>query len=284
MNIIFLITSVFLGAGRSIFSKKMPFSSINSRRFYINQGILFLSSAIGIYLFNLNAFKSISHTTIIYGMIFGIVTFLAQWCYTVALNKGPTSICAMIYAFGFIFPTVSGALFWNEPFGFTSVLGIAIVISSIIVSSFSGDKKGKTSNSFIIPNLIAMISAGTLGILQKIHQSSHDKGNLGAFLIIAFLLATVISFLIAIICDQKTEEKISINAIPILAGFCFGLVSMLNTLLAGRMSSAVLFPTLNIGVMMACFVAGIIIFKEKPSRPQIIAFGLGILAIIVLSI
>ena len=58
---------------------------------------------------------------------------------------------------------------------------------------------------------------------------------------------------------------------------------MLNTLLAGRMPSAIIFPTLNIGVMIACLVAGIVLFKEKPTKPQIVAFGLGILAIAVLS-
>lgn len=35
---------------------------------------------------------------------------------------------------------------------------------------------------------------------------------------------------------------------------------------------------------MACLISGIIIFKEKPTKPQLIAFGLGIAAILVLSI
>ena len=35
--------------------------------------------------------------------------------------------------------------------------------------------------------------------------------------------------------------------------------------------------------MIMCLIAGVLIFKEKPTKPQIIAFGLGILAIVVLS-
>lgn len=283
MNVILLITSVFLGAGRSVFSKKMSSGSTDSKRFYINQCILFLSAAIAIFLFNLSALGKITLTTLIYGVCFGIATFLAQWCYTAALNKGPTSICAMVYSFGFIFPTISGAVFWNESFGITSVIGLLIAVSAIITSAFSCRSDVKFGVSFIVPNLIAMFSSGALGIMQKMHQSSADKENLQGFLIIAFLLAALITSGFATFQnkDNKTESKINIYSI--LAGGCFGMVSMLNTLLAGRIPSAVVFPTLNIGVMMMCLLAGIFVFKEKPTKTQIIAFGLGILSIIILS-
>lgn len=284
MNVLLLIISIFLGAGRSIFSKKMSFGGNVSKNFYINQAVLFLTSAVGIALFSLKSLKSITTATVIYGVIFGIVTFLAQWCYTLSLNKGPTSICAMIYAFGFIFPTVSGLLFWDEPFKYTLIFGILAVILSIVLSSLSFDSKAPKSNSFIFPALIAMVSAGGLGIIQKIHQGSADKENLGAFLIIAFIISTVISLAFSLLKCNKAKEKVRINRFSVLAGFCFGLVSMLNTLLAGRMPSTILFPTLNIGVMMACFVAGIFVFKEKPSKRQIAAFLLGILAVIILSL
>jgi drug/metabolite transporter (DMT)-like permease len=255
-----------------------------SKNFYINQAVLFLTSAVCIALLSLKSLKSITPATVIYGVIFGIVTFLAQWCYTLSLNKGPTSICAMIYAFGFIFPTVSGFLFWDEPFKYTVIFGILAVILSIVLSSVSFDTKTQNNRSFIFPALIAMASAGGLGIIQKIHQGSADKENLGAFLIIAFIISAAISLAFSLLKCNKTKEKIRINRFSVLAGFCFGIVSMLNTLLAGRMPSTVLFPTLNIGVMMACFVAGILVFKEKPSKCQMTAFLLGILAVIILSL
>ena len=217
-------------------------------------------------------------------MCFGIATFLAQWCYTIALSKGPTSICAMVYSFGFIFPTVSGVLFWNETFTVTSILGLLIAISAIIASAFSGGKNVNVGSSFIIPNLIAMLSSGALGIMQKMHQSSSDKENLQGFLVVAFLLAALFAYAFSFSKTKECKEQRKVNVFPVLAGCCFGVVSMLNTLLAGRMPSAIIFPTLNIGVMIMCLVAGIFIFKEKPTKPQIIAFTLGISAILVLSL
>ena len=119
------------------------------------------------------------------------------------------------------------------------------------------------------------------------HQTSADKGNLEAFLIVGFVLAAVLAFGCAAtygkVVREKEQKKVEFNIFAICAGLCFGLVSILNTLLAGRLPSAVIFPTLNVGLMMMCLIFGMIIFKERPNKNQIIAFCLGIITILVLS-
>lgn len=283
INVLILITSIFLGSGRSVFSKMIPTSKGKSE-FFSNQAILFLAASLAIFIFNPKAFAEITCLTFIFAAAFGILTIAAQWCYTVALGKGPTSICAMIYSFGFIFPTIIGSLFWTEPFGFTTFIGLAVTILAIIASSFTDKNNGTKNKGFLIPNLIAMAASGGLGILQKVHQSSQDAKNIDAFLIIAFALSMFASLFMAVISTKSDNNDKKFSIYPILAGICFGTVSLTNTLLAGRMKSAILFPSLNIGVMMMCLILGIIIFKEKPTKPQIFAFFLGILAILILSI
>ena len=114
MNVVLLLFAVMLGTGRSVFSKRMISGKNGKKSFYFNQFLLFLSGLVSIFACNIKAFSTVTAKTFFYGAIFGIVTIIAQWCYTVALSMGPTSICAMVYSFGFIFPTVSGAIFWNE--------------------------------------------------------------------------------------------------------------------------------------------------------------------------
>ncbi len=282
MNILWLIFAVMLGTGRGVFSKRMTADS--NKSFYFNQFLLFVSGTLSIFVCNIKSFSTATPKTYFYGALFGIVTIIAQWCYTVALNRGPTSICAMVYSFGFIFPTISGPVFWNEPFGITSFLGITIAVLAIIFSAFTDKKNDKKGIGFIIPNLIAMLASGGLGILQKVHQQSNDADNLDGFLTFAFLVATIISLFMTLISKQLDGEKPKFSISPILAGGCLGIVSLVNTMLAGRMKSAILFPTLNIGIMIASMLAGIVIFKEKPTKSQITAFILGILAILVLNI
>ena len=119
------------------------------------------------------------------------------------------------------------------------------------------------------------------------HQSSVDKENLEAFLIIGFVLAAGLAFGFLVSygrsIPEESERDIKVSVYPICAGLCFGLVSILNTLLAGRLPSAIIFPTLNVGIMMMCLIFGMILFNEKPNGRQIIAFCLGIATILVLS-
>jgi hypothetical protein len=50
VNVLWLIFAVMLGAGRSVFSKRMK--SDTQKSFYFNQFFLFLSGTIGIFLCN----------------------------------------------------------------------------------------------------------------------------------------------------------------------------------------------------------------------------------------
>lgn len=290
MNIFLLIVSIFMGTGRSVFSKKMSSGTHKEKQFYINQGVFFLASAAILFLFHWNAFEKITFFTVWYGMVYGILVFFAQWCYTVALSRGTTSICAMIYSMAFLISSIAGVLFWDEPFGILSALGLVSAILAVAMSAFSKENERKSGKGFLIPNLIAMLCGGFTGILQKTHQSSADKENLEAFLIIAFLLAAVLAFGFAFIYGRlvkgQTQKKAVLSRTSlysICAGACFGLCSMLNTLLAGRLPSTVIFPTYNVGLMMMCLVFGMVLFQEKPNKRQIIAFCLGIVTILVLS-
>ena len=290
MNIFLLIISICMGTGRSLFSKKMSSGTHKEKRFYINQAMFFLAGAAILFLFNLNAFERVTFFTVWYGVVYGVLVFFAQWCYTVALSRGTTSICVMIYSMAFIISSIAGVLLWDEPFKILTALGLVLAISAVATSAFSGDSSQKSGKGFLIPNLIAMLCGGFTGILQKTHQSSADKENLQAVLIVAFLLAAVLAFSFAFFygkCEEKqAKEKIvwsRAGLCSVCAGACFGMASMLNTLLAGRLPSTLIFPTYNVGLMMMSLVFGLIIFKEKPNKGQLVSFGLGIATILALS-
>ena len=290
MNIFLLIISIFMGTGRSVFSKKMSSYTHKEKPFYMNQGLFFVAAAGVLFLFHLNAFEKVTFFTIWYGVVYGVLVFIAQWSYTVALSRGTTSICAMIYSMAFVITTIVGVLFWDEPFGVLSAIGLALAISAVAASAFSNDDKQKAGKGFLIPNLIAMLCGGCTGVLQKTHQSSADKENLEAFLIVAFLVAAGFAFSFAVFYGKRFSGQAKSNVIlekkslfPVCAGGCFGLASMLNTLLAGRLPSVVIFPVYNVGLMMMCLLFGMMVFGEKPNKRQVLAFCLGIVTILVLS-
>ena len=285
MNWILLLVAVLLSSGRSIFSKQIKYDGENKAGFYFSQAMLFFSAGVIVLICNPKAIMNISSMTVLLAIIYGALLVISQWCYTISLQKGPTSICTMLYSFGFIFPTLSGTLFWNEPFTVSSLIGLVLTILAIVMSALSIDGSASGDNKrYIVPVLFAMTASGGLGIMQKIHQTSKVADQRDAFLVIAFAIAMVVSGLAMLIFKKNSSTvKTKIEVFPVLAGICFGIANLLNTLLAGRIDSAILFPIQNIGVMLICAVLGVVIFRERITKSQSVALGLGALAILVLS-
>ena len=108
-----------------------------------------------------------------------------------------------------------------------------------------------------------MFSSGGLGIMQKVQQSSAAANEKGAFLFVAFCFAFCCSFAAFLLSHEKTGFPVQRTLYPALTGLCFGGANLCNTILAGKMKSAVFFPLQNISTILFTTLLGIFLFKEK---------------------
>lgn len=286
ISIILLTLSVILSVGRNLFSKDISGFSFGTKSFYLVQAVTFFCGSLALIIFGGFSGVSISALTAFYAIIYGVLLLSAQWCYTAALKTGTTGVCSTVYSLGFILPTISGSLFWNEKITLLNILGVLCVIPAIIISGTKSSAKGSTQNNkYIIPLLIAMLSSGGLGIMQKIQQNSPYPEQKAAFVLIAFVFAAALSLIFYIFTKAKESSvlpKKLLSASGI--GICFGCCNLLNTTLAGRLDSAVFFPMQNISVILLSLVFGILIYKEKIHKKELVVLLLGILSILLLNI
>jgi hypothetical protein len=108
--------------------------------------------------------------------------------------------------------------------------------------------------------------------MQKVHQSSEHRGELNAFLIIAFISSAVICALLAVVLKMReskaaSEEPKSPNcnkqfwimlAIMITGGACAAANNKFNLYLSGVMDSAVFFPIVNGGGLVLTTLAAVL--------------------------
>ncbi len=288
-NLLYLCASVVLSVGRSMFSKKMACMTPKPGLFFRNQALLFLSAGLLLLAGNPDAFSAVSAVTVGYSIAYGLLLIASQWMYTFAMKLGLTSVCSLIYSLGFIFPTISGVLFWHEAFTVTNLFGLFLTLT-VILLTFRGDAEGVANGRkklFLIAILTAMTASGGLGILQKLQQSSETASKeTSAFLILAFVLAFSASGGVWLFRRSRERERVQLSGIlpPVFAGLCFGGANLLNTLLAGRMKSAVFFPILNILTILLCTLCGILFFREKLTVKTVLVLLLGMAAVTVLSL
>ena len=186
---------------------------------------------------------------------------------------------------GFIFPTLSGAIFWHEPFTPFDLIGIMLAIVTIALSKASPKKENDRSKQYFIPLIIAMISSGALGIIQKLQQKSPYAEERGAFLLIAFSVAACVSLTVSVI-KRGSNSPLPNHSYTFASviGLFFGCCNLLNTVLAGMLDTSIFFPTLNIGIIFFTMLCGSLIYKEKLNRREILLLFSGSLSIALLNI
>ena len=286
MPFLFLGLSVVLSTGRNLFSKKLSDIRFGTRAFFLCQSVLFLCGAVSLVLFGKILFGSIAPITFIYAIIYGLLLILAQWFYTAALAGGNTALCSTVYSLGFILPTLSGAILWSESFSGSDLFGVLCAVSAVIILGFNPRTKEKTVKSYyFIPLIIAMLASGGLGIVQKLQQKSDYSDQKSLFLLIAFIFAAAISFIFSLFAKKQGDPPFRRGKLAVASciGVCFGCCNLLNTTLAGLLDSAIFFPTLNIGVILLSMICGVIFFKERISKKEIVVLILGGVSILLLN-
>lgn len=278
-NLVLLLISTTCSVGRNMFNKRISGNPFPSKAFFCAQAILFLAADIFILLFA--KLETPHKFTVIYAVIYAFCLIGAQWFYTMALQKGTTSVCAAVYSLNFIFPTLSGALFWKETLGLTKIIGILLVIPALYFSSLQNGPKEKKNP--VIPLLLSMVCAGGLGIMQKVQQSSPYEIQTGSFMLISISLASIFS-LIGFLFQKKDDTPLKIQPASFICGFCYGGANLLNTMLAGRLDSALAFPMINISVIVTTLIASLIIYKEKLKKKDVGILIFSVASILVLNL
>ena len=134
---------------------------------------------------------SLSLYTVLLGVLFGVVTALSNLYKMLALSKGPMHITLLITTSSMIIPTLSG-VFFGEKFSLFKILLVLILIYFIYLS-IGKSKEGKINKSWGIYCLLAFILMGSIGIIQKIHQTSSHKSEISGFLFVSFFISLIIS-------------------------------------------------------------------------------------------
>ena len=220
---------------------------------------------------------SLSLYTVLLGVLFGVVTALSNLYKMLALSKGPMHITLLITTSSMIIPTLSG-VFFGEKFSLFKILLVLILIYFIYLS-IGKSKEGKINKSWGIYCLLAFILIGSIGIIQKIHQTSSHKSEISGFLFVSFFISLIISGLRV---KDKKNFKDQKNLIPLamICGGCTFCMNYINLKLSGLLPSQLFFPLINGRAIILSSLMSMIVFKERLSKKQTVGLVGGIICLI----
>ena len=229
------------------------------------------------------------------------VLYVICYYFTVlALKEGPMSISSLIFAFALLIPAVYGIIFLHNPVGLFFFIGLALFIACVFLINYepknNGEdkKQNKITLKWLFYVLIAAIADGVGSIIISISGQTPSGSNEEvlfngvSFLMVGFLLTTVILFIISLF-KERTKIKSNLKSVAVLGGSCglftgIALILMMYFTNLNIISNATYFPVYSGGQLVICSLIGILGYKEKYSLIQYVGIILGIASVIFLNL
>lgn len=281
MIYILLIISITFSALNNITLHFLHVKNVKYNSFLFNAGVTLIWFFI-LLAYN-KGFGKITTHTVIYGVSYGCALVGFLYFKTKLITSVNVSIATLFISSSFIMTTLFNAFFWKERIDFYTVTGIVLMLVSVVLIYIKRVEE-KVSFKYKLCLIFAFIFSGLVGIIFRLHQSC-DKASTDEMMIISALVATVMLIALYFTTTKKGERKATKDVKPVLTvmllvGIFSCIYNRLNIYLTGVMESVIFFPTFNGASVLAVFVLGMVLFKEKPTKLQTVGGTLGILAIL----
>ncbi|MBQ6419611.1 MAG: EamA family transporter [Clostridia bacterium] len=294
MNIILLIFSIAMNLLSCAFLRNdyCKREIRNPRDLYVFNACSGAVSAVVLLLISLimGDFCAPSLYTLVLGIVFGVATALCAVFGMMALETGPLSYTNIISSCSMVIPALSGAVLFSETVSVWQYVGIAFMVVSFSLAVDKKNNEAGTSLKWFLLCMVAFFSNGAIGVMQKIHQNSPHKEELGVFLVIAFTVYVVFSICMALGYRKKglactvasPEKRRKLIVYAVISGFGVAACNQINMYLTGVMPAIIFFPVFNGTVMLLTTLIGILVWKEKLSKKQWVGIAAGGAAILLL--
>ncbi|WP_310367700.1 DMT family transporter [Neobacillus drentensis] len=268
-----LVTMVCFGTNNTIFkwSTQRKVSKVHIQfYFYFVAFLLTFGFAIVAGTVHLNLI------TILLGAFIGILNANGNIQMSKAFEKGPASLTSPLVGTNIIFPILCAGVVFHEHISLIQWVGILIMLGSAMAIQYSSDNKGRINYfPWMMRVGLAIFSFGLLGILMK--TSSYLQINSLDILIAMYGGGSVY----LAICSMYKKEKWQRSEANI--GSIVGFISILGyssyfyALKTG--TASIVFPIVSLNCLVVV-LAGVLLYKEKLKRYQMIGVFTALLGII----
>ncbi|HOP10398.1 MAG TPA: EamA family transporter [Oscillospiraceae bacterium] len=271
---------------QSAFGKKIMQTSADAL-FY--NGMLFAFAAVIAIPLTIAEKQTLSITTCLYGAAFGILSIIFQFSYANAFRTGSVSLTVLINSFSLIIPILFCSIIYEEPLTVNRIIGMILLFISFFFSVKKDSKFGKFNVRWLIHTLICFFSGGFASVVLKLHQHTESKEQYSGFVLAAYIVAFTLSALLYYYKYKSVHVKVTYKLTPkvwipaAFAGIILGVYQKFNLFLAGIIDSAVLFPIIGCSVTIMMTICGVLIFRDKLRKIQILGIGIGIISIALIS-
>ncbi len=216
---------------------------------------------------------------------FFIVIFNFTSITTVRYGVSTASVAMKL---GLVFPVLLAFTVYGEEFNWLKLTGILFAFAAVILSSLKEEEKRAThKSSFAVLPLIVFVGSGACDSLTQYANKKYlSETGMEEFSLFLFVAAALVGSVVLIfqLITKRASFKSSSLVGGILLGIAnyFSLLFILKALANISWGSSVVFPISNLGTVALATLAGIIFFKEKISKVNLLGLAFAVVSIVLI--
>jgi len=249
--------------------------------------ILFFSLVCGaantIFFFIYGGIPEFSTFSFVISILLAVVSSLSILVGILIMKYGKMSVYSVFTMLGgMILPYFYGIIFLDETLSAARIIGLAILICALPLSTFSrSDNKNKTAVFYYILCVMIFLLNGTVSIISKSHSINISAVPAANFIFYSNLWVTVINCAAYFIFKPKVETPAKVNKLPAVGLITvFALVSgvgfLLQLISAKTVPAVVLYPFVTGGSIVLSTIGARIFFGEKISLPALVGIVMAV--------
>lgn len=241
-------------------------------------------------------FHGFNLSTVICAVISAFLFALELFAGIEAIKGTSLVVCNMFALGGLFVPCVLGIFLFDEPMSIGQWTGLFVFVLSIYFLSAKGNIEGKkAAKSFTLRTflmlVLSFITNGLIMVVQKYFALLVPDRNEAMYSFLTFGINAVMLYACMMFTDLKSKKddagrrinqikklsKILLVCGAVLALALF-MINILVTMLASKISSAILFTVSSALSIVITALVGTLVFKEKLTVKNYIGIVLGFLA------
>lgn len=288
---IFLVFTIIMNVGiflsfRSY--RKLGISTLNA--IVINYlvcvltGIVFYRKALIIHI------DILSEWWILFPAGLGVVFLLTFYLMALTTQKYNVTVATISSKMSMVIPVIFSLYVFNidiGKFNIVNFIGLLLAMASIVLCSIKRDDKKniiKLNKFLLFIPILVFIASGLIDTsLNYINAFLISPSQKPILPILIFASAFIAGICVLLVRKERISKKDVIGGIYLGIPNYFSIYFLLLTLSYFNNNGAIVYPILNVGIIVVSSIAAFLIFHEKLSRLNIIGMGLAILAIFLIS-
>ena len=213
------------------------------------------------------------------GAFNGLLYLLGFILLQINVRKNGVVLSATFMKLGLLVPmAVSVGLFGEIP-SIPQTIGFLLAVAAIILINF---EKGQNATGFKLGLILMLLAGGGGDAMSKIFEEFGNPDLAEEFLFFTFACAGILC--VALMVYRKERPGISDLIFGLLIGIPNYFSSRFLLKALGSLPAVIVYPTYSVATIVTVTMAGLLFFREKLGKRQLIAVGIILTALILLNI